>query len=1303
MIRATTHFCWVALYWTGIVILGGAAIIVLLLRHWAMPQLPQYRADIEAAVEKALRSDVSIGGAETTWHGLYPVLRLRQVALNDAAGQPALSLPSVEVALSWWTLLSGQPKLHRVHLDSPTLTLRRDAAGTLRLGELALNAPGDPAGDPGPVLDWLLAQPHLSIRNARLAWQDALAPESAFTLDRLNLDVDRHWGRHRASLQADPETALASRLDLRADLLLVKANRGLQASGKVYAQTARLDLGESRRRLARWLPAHAKAGPEAGLLAARAWIDLEVNRPIGATVDLRAVDAVVRTGEAAAVTFRRLSGRLSYGEDPTGLRFEARQLTFETRDIPMRAPADLTLRLGYLGQTKDVGQIALTARQVDLGVMTTLAEQLPIDRAFKAQLGRFAPRGELREADVRWQRAAPLAPASVAFKVSAHGLAINPVDALPGVSGLTGRASGSDLGGEISIDSRALTFSVPQLIESPLRFDRAEAQLRWSRARPGDALEVAMQRVRLDSPALLLEASGKYRSLPQSRDRSPGHLDLKGRVLRADATQIETFLPRSINPVREWLKGAVRAGRVETAEVLLNGDLWHFPFADPRHGVFKVDARLTDVRLKFLPDWPIVEDVRAGFSFHNAAIMVKADSARIFESAWGGLTASIPSLVAEPPVLAIRGTATTSAQDVYRLLRESPLAEGPGGVTRVLSLSGKGQLDLSLQVPLVAKGIADAVKVNGRYRFLDSTAAVSQALTLRRVEGELTFSERGVNAPLITGQMFGLPATVRLSTNDARVVEANIEGRARTGDLDFLLSPALLKPLSGEAAWRARLTTGSEGTQLRIESQLVGVRSEFPAPLAKTATESLPLRIDFARLGQSDEEIRISVADRMRAALYRDFPAAQQPVVKSAMVRLGSGSLESLARPLTGLWISGNLPFLDYDRWREITRTPEGGSTASNPNAEAGLELKGVDLALGRIRAFGYEYPALSTRLTREEQVWTGKISAPDIDGTLTWDGLAAGGRGALTARLSRFHLLPATADAPARIEDAVASGDPLPALDIVAESFRLKQQWLGKLELSARPSGSEWLIERLRLATGHASVNASGGWRQTAGGPITRLALNAESGNLNATFAQFGHGDTLKRGTGTLKGTLLWPGAPHDFSLQALSGEIKVDWREGQFAKMEPGLGKLLGLISLQSIPRRITLDFRDVFSDGFAFDRISGDIRIARGILLTDNFEVSGPAAFVAMSGEVSLSQETQNLRLRVVPEVGEGVALAASVIGTPVLGLTTLLVQKLLQNPLNRIVAFEYQVTGTWDNAVVSRAGAANAPAGATAASQ
>ncbi len=115
-------------------------------------------------------------------------------------------------------------------------------------------------------------------------------------------------------------------------------------------------------------------------------------------------------------------------------------------------------------------------------------------------------------------------------------------------------------------------------------------------------------------------------------------------------------------------------------------------------------------------------------------------------------------------------------------------------------------------------------------------------------------------------------------------------------------------------------------------------------------------------------------------------------------------------------------------------------------------------------------------------------------------------------------------------------------------------------------------------------------------------------------------------------------------------------------------------------------------MFSAGFSFEKIHGDVKVAKGVLLTDNFEINGSSAFVSMSGEVSIPAETQTLTMHVVPEVGEGLALAATLVGTPVLGLSTLLVTKLLKNPIGKVVAYEYQVTGSWDNPQVVRTSAA-----------
>jgi uncharacterized protein YhdP len=348
------------------------------------------------------------------------------------------------------------------------------------------------------------------------------------------------------------------------------------------------------------------------------------------------------------------------------------------------------------------------------------------------------------------------------------------------------------------------------------------------------------------------------------------------------------------------------------------------------------------------------------------------------------------------------------------------------------------------------------------------------------------------------------------------------------------------------------------------------------------------------------------------------------------------------------------------------------------------VELRGLDLRLARVRFMGRDFAQMHAQLQRAGGEWSGKLESPHVAGEVRWN---PQGKGQVVAKLARFALTEAATD-PASPRAARPGEGDLPAIDVSAEHFEFRGRWLGRLELKAEPAGDDWRIDRLDIVNGHARFHSSGGWRRTGAGSLTSLAMRLEADNLNSLFAQFGYGDYLKRGAGALEGTLAWSGYPYEFTLPALAGNLKVEARSGQFAKIQTGAGKLLGLLSLQSLPRRALFDFRDVFSEGFAFERIQGDVKVARGVLLADDFEISGPAAFIHLGGEVSLPQETQSLTLQVVPEVSEGVALAATVFGTPVLGLSTLLLSKLLKNPFGKAVAYEYQVTGSWDNPTVTR---------------
>ena len=173
-----------------------------------------------------------------------------------------------------------------------------------------------------------------------------------------------------------------------------------------------------------------------------------------------------------------------------------------------------------------------------------------------------------------------------------------------------------------------------------------------------------------------------------------------------------------------------------------------------------------------------------------------------------------------------------------------------------------------------------------------------------------------------------------------------------------------------------------------------------------------------------------------------------------------------------------------------------------------------------------------------------------------------------------------------------------------------------------------------------------------------------------------------IKGGSGNMAGQINWPGSPHEFAVERLDGDFTLQLEKGQILKVQPGVGRLLGLLSLQSLPRRLTLDFRDLFSEGFAFDRIACSANIRDGILRSDDLFMTGPAAEAKIKGETNLKAETQRLRVKVVPHISDSFSLAA-LAGGPIVGVAAFVAQKLLKDPLNKISSSEYMITGTWDN--------------------
>ncbi len=878
---------------------------VLALRYVVFPQIDDYRLDIAASVSRATGLAVTLADVDAAWQGLLPRLTLTDVRIADRLGKPVLDLARVEITLSWWTLFAGDLRFRDVEFDRPTLRLRRGKDGLVYLADKAIG--GATPEDDGAFAQWLLAQPRLFIRDATLAWHDELsdAPEVEFT--HVDLAVRKSGSRHRLALVAVPPASLAGRLDLRADVALTRAQGEIRAAGTFYAQSPHADVA----RLRRYLPLPETLRSASG--AFRVWLDFEPGRltDVTADVNLRGVRAQL-DADALPLELESLAGRAFYRARADG--FEA-----GTRDLRFRTASGLAAESGEYAITsrREPGKPAqgeVRANGIDLKIAATLLDYLPVPREVKAQVIRFAPRGRLVDSSYLWTGEDAARPATFRIKSRFENLAVNAVDAIPGATGLSGTVEGDEQGGNLSLDSKGATFEALGIFRDALALDELQARASWKRTAEG--LVVAIREARLANADAELNVRGTWRELPAAQPPSPGRVDLEGVVVRARAAGVANYLPNGIAGTREYLDRAILAGEVRRARYELKGDLWHFPFRDGKQGHFLVEGEIADGRLQYHPAWPAIGAIRGGIRFENAGMEIRADEATIFDSHVRRTKAVIADFGAEPPLLVVDGEVDTSGGDGTRFLRESPLASGPGAFTKVVGVEGPARLKLHLGYPL--RG-TEGVRVNGEYVFAGGSANVGRSLLLTGIRGTLGFTERAVRSSEITGSMFGQPAVLRLATQPDNTVLTQLEGRMSAPVLGAFIPEAFARRMAGAADWKARVVSGAEGTELRVESALKGLVIGLPEPFGKTADEGAPWR---SRSGAWAPPTR-RPSPRSRGACTRASGATRPAAPSAGAPRFAS------ARP------SRPSPFArgcgSTATWRASTWTPGGRRSRPRP------------------------------------------------------------------------------------------------------------------------------------------------------------------------------------------------------------------------------------------------------------------------------------------------------------------------------------------------------------------------------------
>ncbi|MGH8109632.1 MAG: YhdP family protein [Arenimonas sp.] len=1241
-------------------IIGYSALVLLILfavlvglLNQMLPWVEEHPEQIKVWLTQRIGEPVNFSKAKGEWTRRGPVFTLDDLRVGE--GDQTLKVGHADLLIAIYSgLLPGEP-LTELKINQLTLQLiqTEDRRWTLK----GLPGQADPNIDP---LEKLEGFGELQIEQAALGIR---AP-----LYQLNVDIPRVDLRLRVSNKrinvgvsawASTKSApLSAVLDLSRD----------KYDGTVWVGGKDLDMKD-------WSPLLKATGIQlhSGEGETNAWANLKNQRitSLQTEADLKNIQIVssklITLDKANAISpdakFDRLEVSAKWIEQKDGWQFTAPILRFH-RDNKVASLDGLLIAGGK--------NIVLRAPQIDLQpafTLLSLTDQLP--DGLRKWLVQASPTARLSDVDLQGSKDGPWK-----GSVVIRDLNIEPAGTRPGLHGLHGRLQMDGQGGVFEIDSKPVQFLWPAGFRQNLDISLTGNLVFW---RDGDTWTVGTSALQISGPDIGVKT--RFQMGFQGDGTAPT-LDLAADLQPATFTQAKKFwIMHKMPPATvKWLDTALVKGNVLNGRIVVNGDLDDWPFRN-KEGVFDARARIRDAQIKFHPEWPQAQPLDVdvvfdgpGFSLIGSGVLMNNKISKV--------TGGIEDFAT--PWLNLDIVANGKAENLRSLVLASPLQKKYGEHVRAGTATGQADVSLNLQLPLNKALGSD--KMSGTLDLKNASLSDSRwNIAFTDVTGRTRFDQSGFATENLKVQLDKRPAVFNLTvgshTKDSKLAAiAALDGNLASQSLmSRYENVAWLKPyIDGNSNWSVRVDIPNAvqgktpASQLSLSSDLIGTQLDLPAPLNKSASQSVALQINSAiPLEQGLITLRYGNVLHMRAS-----QKANQPM--NGVLQFGGEAGSTL--PAKGLAARGKVMQLDAAGWIAFASGGEGASGLNEVNLVA-EKLLFLDQPFANSK-LALNKTAAGTRL---------QIDGTGIEGTID---ISSDTKTGVLGRFSKLHMQgavspPATAATPASpapetAPKIAAETDPskVPPLKFSIEDLRVGASQLGKADLQTSQIANGMRIDRFVTKSKTFSINATGDWVKQAVGTRSSLKLDFTTDSLGKMMDAMGFVGMVQKGKTKAFLNASWPGSPGAMSMANLNGTLKVEVGEGRLLDVEPGgSGRILGLISLAEIPRRLTLDFSDFFAKGFSFNTMQGDITFSDGLANTKNLRINGPAAEIKVSGTADVRKQEYDQRIEVLPKAGGILPALGMLTGGPAGAAVGVAAQAVLQKPLKQTARVVYHVTGPW----------------------
>jgi len=1304
----------------GFFVLGHLAI-----RFIVWPQIEKSKPTLEKLMSARLGADISIDQLQVSWTGIRPNFEMQGLRFNGTEKtKPLLFIEKISGELSWDSLYHLAPYFHDINFDGAQIYAQRNDKGVISIAGIPIHGnSGDYSAE-----NWLFSQNNIDIRNATIFWQDSANKKLRTSIDIQNFHLNNGIRNHSSEITVTTPWH-TSPVKFQADFhhrLGTQAGNWHDWVGDFSWDFAGFDLTQIFKDFT--IPLYALEGS----LSSKGRLSLDGGTPDGGEMSM-AVDQlkIQLSKEDGPIQFGRLEGNFTQESDRGLLAVSAKTLAWRDIDgsnnATLESLSPMTFRWRPPGPGGEIKEFGFSSPKILVKDASLFARNLPLSKKVRQWIKVANPDGELQNVNMHWaEKKSALSTLPITgswfnsnqldFDVSAKliDLSFTGINSsMPSVSHLTGTLSTNEDAGSLTLAESPLEVIANNLLVDPnIKLDKAEGKISWEKKRGNWTITV--KKLNLSNPDITTTLDLVYViGGPKQKDQ----MSLDMSFPKASITTAYRYLPVGIDDeTKKYLSKAFTAGVIKDGSLHVKGDPDQAPFAKGVPGELSLTLPMSSVSFKPVPGlsptqgtWPELKNISGQINMRESALNIDIAEANYQKVLISQVHAEIPSVSAKQIILSLNGAAKGSASEMLDYLYASPIGKQQPSLEKNLAVTGQIALNLGLKIPFSGNS---NTQVDAKIDLTDNRAQWGNLPPLEKLQGKIRVTESNPEFENISAKFMGgdfqITSASASANNTAFSISGDISSKFIKTYLAEIKAPevnALINSINGTIQYEGLLNFNKAGSETKINFDMRNWSSNAPAPLKKLA--GTPMLGQLALHTYANNKGNINRLDWSGKFGDQYFTEGALGYDNELRHSYGVGTAATLAPQ--GLGVNLQVNELDLDTWQEFLR-PRKATASKEPQVQESLLNMPVQVnaQVKKLTLLKRIWPEVNFTTANKNHVWRSRITSPQITGQAFWhEASSENPNGLIRGRIARLKipdvdpiLASSQTSGSQKISPTVAATSPnkstlstgpnsIPSIDIVIDDLSWTKAELGQVKILTKTRSNLLTIESIQINNPQGSTTVSGQW---VGGTQNQTEHNTLNIDMNIKDAgqivsHWTNQKTIEGGQGKINGKLEWDGSPFNTDYGTLSGKLSLDLQKGRLLEVNTSAAKILDVLSLQSLFRFATLDLQgslgNIVTKGTPFKSITSSFDIDNGIAKANTFTMELDQARVAISGEINIPNETQDLRVTIFPSIDATAGSLAAFVINPIVGLGVLVGQYLITNQMNRNFQTDYLIQGSWSD--------------------